>query len=193
MPIFWLGIMGLLIFYAKLDWLPGPGRLDFGYEDLVTPITGIMTIDTLLQGDTEMFRNAVSHLILPASLLGYFSLAYISRMTRSLMLSQLRQEYVLTARVKGVPERRIIWKHAMGNVLVPLLTVIALSYGYLLEGSVLTETVFTWRGLGLYITDSIFGQDLPAVMGGTIVVGFVYILINTLTDALYRFLDPRAK
>jgi peptide/nickel transport system permease protein len=193
MPIFWLGIMGLLIFYAKLDWLPGPGRLDFGYEDMVTPITGVMTIDTLLQGDTEMFWNAVSHLILPASLLGYYSLAYISRMTRSLMLSQLRQEYVLTARVKGVPERRIIWKHAMGNIMVPLLTVCALSYGYLLEGSVLTETVFTWRGLGLYITDSIFGQDLPAVMGGTIVVGFVYILINTLTDALYRFLDPRAK
>lgn len=193
MPIFWLGIMGLLIFYAKLDWLPGPGRLDFGYEDLVTPITGIMTIDTLLQGDTDMFKNAVSHLILPASLLGYFSLAYISRMTRSLMLSQLRQEYVLTARVKGVSERRIIWKHAMGNIMVPLLTVCALSYGYLLEGSVLTETIFTWRGIGLYITDSIFGQDLPAVMGGTIVVGFVYIIINTLTDALYRFLDPRAK
>jgi len=193
MPIFWLGIMGLLIFYAKLDWLPGPGRLDFGYDDMVTPITGVMTIDTLLQGDTDMFWNAVSHLILPATLLGYFSLAYISRMTRSLMLSQLRQEYVLTARVKGVPERRIIWKHAMGNIMVPLLTVCALSYGYLLEGSVLTETVFTWRGLGLYITDSIFGQDLPAVMGGTIVVGFVYIIINTLTDALYRFLDPRAK
>ena len=193
MPIFWLGIMGLLIFYAKLDWLPGPGRLDFGYEDMVTPITGIMTIDTLWNGDTEMFWNAVSHLILPAALLGYYSLAYISRMTRSLMLSQLRQEYVLTARVKGVPERRIIWKHAMGNIMVPLLTVIALSYGNLLEGSVLTETVFTWRGIGLYITDSIFGQDLPAVMGGTIVVGFVYILINTLTDVLYRFLDPRAR
>jgi peptide/nickel transport system permease protein len=193
MPIFWLGIMGLLIFYAELDWLPGPGRLDFGYEDLVTPVTGIMTIDTLIAGDTDMFWNAVSHLILPASLLGYFSLAYISRMTRSLMLSQLRQEYVLTARVKGVPERKIIWKHAMGNIMVPLLTVITLSYGYLLEGSVLTETVFTWRGLGLYITDSIFGQDLPAVMGGTIVVGFIYIIINTLTDLLYRFLDPRAK
>jgi peptide/nickel transport system permease protein len=191
-PIFWLGIMGLLIFYAKLGWLPGPGRLDFGYEDLITPITGVMTIDTLLQGDYDMFWNAVSHLILPASLLGYFSLAYISRMTRSLMLSQLRQEYVLTARVKGVPERRIIWKHAMGNVLVPLLTVVALSYGNLLEGSVLTETVFTWHGIGLYITNAIFGQDLPAVMGGTIVVGLVYILINTLTDVLYRFLDPRA-
>jgi peptide/nickel transport system permease protein len=193
MPIFWLGIMGLLIFYAKLDWLPGPGRLDFGYEDIVTPITGIMTIDTLLQGDYDMFQNAVAHLILPASLLGYFSLAYISRMTRSLMLSQLRQEYILTARVKGVSERRIVWKHAMGNILVPLLTVVALSYGTLLEGSVLTETVFTWHGLGLYITDSIFGQDLPAVMGGTIVVGFMYIIINTLTDLAHRFLDPRAK
>jgi peptide/nickel transport system permease protein len=193
MPIFWLGIMGLLIFYAKLDWLPGPGRLDFGYEDIVTPVTGVMTIDTLIAGDMELFSNAVAHLILPASLLGYYSLAYISRMTRSLMLSQLRQEYVLTARVKGVPESRIIWKHAMGNILVPLLTVVALSYGNLLEGSVLTETVFAWRGLGLYITDSIFGQDLPAVMGGTIIVGFVYILINTMTDVAYRFLDPRAR
>jgi peptide/nickel transport system permease protein len=182
MPIFWLGIMGLLIFYAKLDWLPGPGRLDFGYEDIVTPVTGIMTIDTLIAGETDLFWNALAHLILPATLLGYYSLAYISRMTRSLMLSQLRQEYVLTARVKGVPESRIIWKHAMGNVLVPLLTVVALSYGNLLEGSVLTETVFAWHGIGLYITDSIFGQDLPAVMGGTIVVGFVYIIINTLTD-----------
>jgi peptide/nickel transport system permease protein len=193
MPIFWLGIMALLVFYAKLDWLPGPGRLDFGYEDIVTPVTGIMTIDTLIAGDTDLFWNAVAHLILPASLLGYYSLAYISRMTRSLMLSQLRQEYVLTARVKGVPESRIIWKHAMGNILVPLLTVVALSYGNLLEGSVLTETVFAWHGIGLYITDSIFGQDLPAVMGGTIVVGLVYIIINTLTDLAYRFLDPRAR
>jgi peptide/nickel transport system permease protein len=193
MPIFWLGIMALLVFYAKLDWLPGPGRLDFGYEDIITPVTGIMTIDTLIAGETDLFWNAVAHLILPAALLGYYSLAYISRMTRSLMLSQLRQEYVLTARVKGVPERRIIWKHAMGNILVPLLTVVALSYGNLLEGSVLTETVFAWHGIGLYITDSIFGQDLPAVMGGTIVVGFVYIIINTLTDLAYRFLDPRAK
>ena len=192
-PIFWLGIMALLIFYAKLDWLPGPGRLDFGYEDIITPVTGVMTIDTLIAGETDLFWNAVAHLILPAALLGYYSLAYISRMTRSLMLSQLRQEYVLTARVKGVPERRIVWKHAMGNIMVPLLTVVALSYGNLLEGSVLTETVFAWHGIGLYITDSIFGQDLPAVMGGTIVVGFVYIIINALTDLAYRFLDPRAK
>jgi peptide/nickel transport system permease protein len=193
MPIFWLGLMGLLVFYAKLDWLPGPGRLDFGYEDIVTPVTGLMTVDTLIMGDFELFKNALAHLILPASLLGYFSLAYISRMTRSLMLGQLRQEYILTARVKGVPERRVVWKHAMGNILVPLLTVIALSYGNLLEGSVLTETVFAWRGLGLYITDSIFGQDMPAVLGGTIVVGAIFIVINMLTDVAYRVLDPRAR
>src|SRR5215510_5498993 len=192
-PIFWLGLMGLLVFYAKMDWLPGPGRLDFGYEDMITPVTGLMTVDTLIAGDTDLFKNALAHLILPASLLGYFSLAYISRMTRSLMLGQLRQEYILTARVKGVPERRIIWKHAMGNILVPLLTVIALSYGNLLEGSVLTETVFAWHGIGLYITDSIFGQDLPAVMGGTIVVGAIFIIINMLTDLAYRVLDPRAR
>jgi len=192
-PIFWLGLMGLLVFYAKLDWLPGPGRLDFGYEEMVRPVTGLMTVDTLIAGDMELFKNALGHLILPASLLGYFSLAYISRMTRSLMLGQLRQEYILTARVKGVPERRVIWKHAMGNILVPLLTVIALSYGNLLEGSVLTETVFAWRGLGLYITDSIFGQDMPAVLGGTIVVGAIFIVINMLTDVAYRVLDPRAR
>jgi len=192
-PIFWLGLMGLLVFYAKLDWLPGPGRLDFGYEDMVTPVTGLMTVDTLIAGDFDLFKNALGHLIMPASLLGYFSLAYISRMTRSLMLGQLSQEYILTARVKGVPESRVIWKHAMRNILVPLLTVIALSYGNLLEGSVLTETVFAWRGLGLYITDSIFGQDMPAVLGGTIVVGAIFIVINMLTDVAYRVLDPRAK
>lgn len=192
-PIFWLGLMGLLVFYARLDWVPGPGRLDFGYEDLIEPVTGLMTVDTLLAGETDLFWNAVGHLILPASLLGYFSLAYISRMTRSLMLGQLSQEYILTARVKGVSERRIVWKHAMGNILVPLITVVALSYGNLLEGSVLTETVFAWRGLGLYITDSIFGQDMPAVMGGTLVVGAIFIVINMLTDLAYRALDPRAK
>ena len=192
-PIFWLGLMGLLVFYAKLDWLPGPGRLDFGYEDLVTPVTGMMTVDTLIAGDFDLFKNALGHLIMPASLLGYFSLAYISRMTRSLMLGQLRQEYILTARVKGVSEQRVIWKHALRNVLVPLITVVALSYGGLLEGSVLTETVFAWRGLGLYITDSIFGQDMPAVLGGTIVVGAIFIVINMLTDVAYRVLDPRAR
>ncbi|HVJ40965.1 MAG TPA: ABC transporter permease [Dongiaceae bacterium] len=192
-PVFWLGLMGLLLFYAKLDWLPGPGRIDFSFEDSVDPVTGIMLIDSFLTGDMELFTNAVMHLILPASILGYFSLAYISRMTRSLMLGQLRQEYILTARVKGVAEWKIVWRHAMGNILVPLLTVIVLSYATLLEGSVLTETVFVWNGLGLYITNSLFSVDMTAVLGGTLVVGTAFIFINMLTDLAYRVLDPRAR
>ena len=126
-------------------------------------------------------------------MLGYFSLAYIARMTRSFMLEQLSQEYVTTARVKGVPEWRVVWVHALGNALVPLITVIALSYAYLLEGSVLTETVFAWPGLGLYITNALFSADMNAVLGGTVVVGFAFIGLNLLSDVLYRLVDPRAR
>lgn len=192
-PIFWLGLMGLLVFYARLDWVPGPGRIDIFYDGLVDPVTGIITIDALLAGETEVFWNALAHLALPASILGYYSLAYIARMTRSFMLDQLRQEYVTTARVKGLSETRVIWRHALGNVAVPLVTVIALSYASLLEGSVLTETVFAWPGLGLYITNSLLSADMNAVLGGTLVVGLVFIGVNLLSDLLYRLLDPRAK
>ncbi len=193
MPVFWLGLVGLLVFYARLDWVAGPGRLDVYYEDLVDPVTGLMLVDAALAGAWDVFANAASHLVLPASILGYFSLAYISRMTRSFMLEQLRQEYVTTARAKGLSERRVVWRHALGNVMVPLVTVIALSYASLLEGSVLTETVFAWPGLGRYITDSLFNADMNAVLGGTIVVGTVFIGLNLLSDMLYRLLDPRVR
>jgi len=193
MPVFWLGLLGLLLFYAKLDWVPGPGRLDIFYEDLVPAVTGVILIDAALAGDWEVWGNALSHLILPASILGYYSLAYISRMTRSLMLEQLSQEYVTTARAKGLSETRVIWVHALGNTAVPLITVVALSYATLLEGSVLTETVFAWPGLGLYITNSLLNADMNAVLGGTIVVGVVFIGLNLLSDVLYRTLDPRAR
>lgn len=193
MPVFWLGLLGLLLFYAKLDWVPGPGRLDIFYEDLVPVVTGVILIDAAIAGDWEVWSNALSHLILPAGILGYFSLAYISRMTRSLMLEQLSQEYVTTARAKGLSETRVIWFHALGNTAVPLITVIALSYASLLEGSVLTETVFAWPGLGLYITNSLLQADMNAVLGGTIVVGAVFIGLNLLSDLLYRTLDPRAR
>lgn len=192
-PVFWLGLMGLLVFYARLGWVPGPGRLDVAYEDLVDPVTGVLLADALIAGDMEVLRNAFSHLLLPASILGYFSLAYIARMTRSFMLNELRQEYVVTARVKGVKEWRVVWRHALGNTLVPLVTVIALSYANLLEGSVLTETVFAWPGLGLYITNSLLNADMNAVLGGTLVVGTVFVAINLLSDLLYRLLDPRAR
>lgn len=192
-PVFWLGLIGLLLFYAKLDWVAGPGRLDVFYDDIVPVVTGVILIDSIISGDWDVFWNAVSHLILPASLLGYFSLAYIARMTRGFMLEQLSQEYITTARVKGLSETRVIWRHAFGNVLIPLITVIALSYASLLEGSVLTETVFAWPGLGRYITNGLFAADMNAVLGGTIVVGTVFVALNLLSDVLYRLVDPRAR
>ncbi|WP_259779493.1 ABC transporter permease [Aestuariispira ectoiniformans] len=192
-PVFWLGLMGLLLFYMKLEWVGGPGRLDLLYEDFFEPTTNMILIDSWIEGDMDLFLNALHHIILPASILAYYSLAYISRMTRSFMLEQLSQEYVLTARVKGVPEYRVIWRHALGNVMVPLVTVIALSYASLLEGSVLTEIVFAWPGLGLYITNSLLNADMNAVLGGTIVVGAVFIGVNLISDLLYRLLDPRAR
>jgi len=192
-PVFWLGLVGLLLFYARLDWVPGPGRLDVFYDGLVDPVTGVLLIDSAMAGEWEIFWNAASHVVLPAGILGYFSLAYISRMTRSFMLEQLSQEYITTARVKGVPEWRVIWVHALGNVWVPLVTVIALSYANLLEGSVLTETVFAWPGLGYYLTQSLLKADMNAVLGATMVVGAIFVGVNLLSDLLYKLLDPRAR
>lgn len=192
-PIFWLGLMGLLLFYARLDWVPGPGRVDVFYEGMVEARTGIITLDALLAGEPDIFWNALHHLVLPSAILGLHSVAYIARMTRSFMLDQLRQEYITTARVKGLSEARVVWRHALGNIAVPLITVIALSYAGLLEGSVLTETVFAWPGLGLYITNSLLSADMNAVLGGTLVVGTVFIGLNLLSDLLYRLLDPRAR
>lgn len=192
-PIFWLGLLSLLLFYAKLKWVAYPGRLDIAYEYTFTPITGLYLVDAVWMGDWAVFKDAFRHIILPASLLGYFSLAYISRMTRSFMLNELGQEYIVAARAKGLGEGRIIWFHALRNAAVPLVTVIALSYAGLLEGSVLTETVFSWPGIGLYITDSLQNADMNAVLGGTIVVGTVFIGINLLSDFLYRMLDPRTR
>ncbi len=192
-PVFWLGMVGLLIFYAKLGWVAGPGRLDVFYDDIVTPVTGVILIDAAMEGEWDIFWNAVSHLILPAAILGTFALAYIARMTRSFMLDQLNQEYVVTARVKGLSESRVIWRHAFRNVQVQLITIIGLTYASLLEGSVLTETVFSWPGIGQYITRSLFNADMNAVLGGTIVVGVCFVGINMLSDLLYKLVDPRAR
>ena len=197
MPVFWLSLMGLLLFYGILGWVGGPGRLDASFEMMfqfeVTPHTGMILLDTALAGRWDMFANAISHIVLPAGLLGYLSMAYISRMTRSFMMNELGQVYITTARVKGMPERRVIWVHAMKNVMVPLITVVALSYASLLEGAVLTETIFGWPGLGSYITDALMANNMPAVMGGTVVVGAVYIGLNLLSDILYKLVDPRAR
>jgi peptide/nickel transport system permease protein len=192
-PAFWLGLIGLLLFYARLQWVAGPGRLDIFYDGLVPTVTGLMLVDSLIAGDWTVFRNAISHLALPASVLGFFSLAYIARMTRSFMLDQLGQEYVTTARVKGVPERAVIWRHAFRPIRVPLITVIGLSYAGLLEGSVMVETVFSWPGIGNYLTAALLNADMNAVLGATLVIGAVFIAINKVSDVLYRVLDPRAR
>jgi peptide/nickel transport system permease protein len=192
-PIFWLGLIGLLVFYARLDWVEGPGRIGVAYEYTFTPITGLFLVDAIVQGDWGVFKDVFGHIILPASLLGYFSMAYISRMTRSFMLNELAQEYIVAARAKGLSETRVIWGHALRNAAVPLVTVIALSYATLLEGSVLTETVFAWPGIGQYLTNSLQNADMNAVLGGTIVIGGVFIALNLLSDLLYRMLDPRTR
>ncbi|MEQ1771323.1 MAG: ABC transporter permease [Devosia sp.] len=192
-PIFWLGLVGLYVFYYKLGWVSGPGQVDVFFTGVVTRRTGSILIDASMQGQWDVFWNAISHMALPAILIGYYSLAYISRMTRSVMLDQLSREYVLTARLKGANELTVVMRHALGNAAIPLVTVIALSYGGLLEGSVLVETIFSWPGIGNYIYSSLFAADMNAVLGGTLLVGIVYVLINMLSDVLYSVLDPRSR
>lgn len=192
-PVFWLGLVGLFVFYGKLGWVSGTGRLDIGYDDIVTARTGILLMDAAIDGEWDIFRNAFSHLILPAGILAYFSLAYIARMARSFMIDQLSQEYVTAARIKGRSFWGAVWHHAFPNIMVPLITVIGLSYASLLEGAVLTETVFAWPGLGQYITRALFNSDMNAVLGGTVLIGTVFIVVNLFCDFLYKVFDPRLR
>ena len=190
-PIFWLGLLMMALFYARLQWSAGPGRLDDIYLYTVTPQTGFALIDTWLSGDTEAFKNAISHLILPVTLLAYYSLASITRLTRSACLSEMNKEYILLARAKGAGEMTILLRHVLPNIRGTLLTVIALAYTGMLEGAVLTETVFSWPGIGRYLTTALFAGDTTAIMGGTLVIGICFVLINNLTDLLVRLTDPR--
>jgi len=193
MPIFWTGMIGLIIFYASLGWVGGSGRMSSFYIGLVRGPTGFLLIDSLIAGEWDVFWSALNHLILPASLLGYSSSAYITRMTRSFMLDQLNQEYVTTARVKGLSRHDTIWKHAFVNIRVQLVTIVALSYGGLLEGAVLIETVFAWPGFGQYLTNNLLIGDMNAVMTCVLIVGVIFIGLNVLSDVLYRVFDPRTR
>lgn len=193
LPIFWLGLIALIVFYAKLQWVAASGRIDILNEGLVPPITGLLLLDTALQGQWDVFRDAAAHIILPGAVLGYYSVAYISRMTRSFMLEQLSQEYIVAARAKGVSRRRMIWNHAFKNIRVQLLTVIALTFGGLLEGAVLVETVFGWPGVGQYLTRGLMMNDMNVVMGAVLLIGIVFLIINIASDYLYRILDPRTR
>ncbi|WP_343715749.1 ABC transporter permease [Inquilinus sp.] len=192
-PIFWLGLIALIVFYAKLQWVAASGRIDILNEGMVPPITGLLLLDTALQGEWDVFRDALNHIILPGAILGYYSVAYISRMTRSFMLEQLGQEYIVSARAKGVSRRRMIWAHAFKNIRVQLLTVLALTFGGLLDGAVLIETVFGWPGLGQYLTRGLKMNDMNVVMGAVLLIGVVFLVINIISDRLYRILDPRTR
>jgi peptide/nickel transport system permease protein len=192
-PNFWLGLMGLVLFYATLGWVGGPGRVDTFYQWDLEPWTGLYLIDTAVAGQWDIFKNVFSHIILPASILGYGAMAYIARMTRSFMLEQLSQEYVVTARVKGLSYARVVWRHAFPNIAVQVITVVALSYAFLLEGAVLTETVFAWPGFGRYLTNALLAGDMNVVLGCTLVVGVIFVGLNLLSDVLYRVLDPRTR
>jgi peptide/nickel transport system permease protein len=192
-PIFLLGLLSLLIFYGTLGWAPGTGRQDVMFDGDVPVVTGLLTVDALLAGNWDALWDALAHLVQPAGVLAYFSMAYITRMTRAFMLDALSGEYIVTARAKGLSAMRVVWRHAFGNIAVRLITVLALTYAGLLEGAVVTETVFSWPGLGQYLTVSLLSADMNAVLGATLVIGVTYLALNLFADVLYRLLDPRAQ
>jgi peptide/nickel transport system permease protein len=192
-PVFVLALLSLLVFYARLGWAPGTGRADVVFEDMIPTITGFLTVDSLIEGNWDAFWDALAHLAQPAGVLAWFSIAYIARMTRAFMLDALSGEYILTARAKGLSSRRILWRHAFGNISVRLVTVLVLTYAGLLEGAVITETVFSWPGLGQYLTVSLLNADMNAVLGATLVVGLIYVVLNLFADLIYRLMDPRVR
>lgn len=192
-PVFVLALLALLVFYAWLGIVPGPGRQDIIYQDMVPVVTGFLTIDSFLARDWDALRDALAHLALPVSILSYFSMAYITRMTRAFMLDALKGEFIVAARAKGLSSARVVLGHAFPTVAVQLITVIALTYAGLLEGAVVTETVFAWPGLGQYLTVSLMNADMNPVVGATLLIGLIYVGLNLLSDLLYRVFDPRVK
>jgi peptide/nickel transport system permease protein len=191
-PVFLLALVGLAIFYSQLGLVAGPGRLGFVVDEPPT-VTGLFTVDSLLAGQWDTFRNAFSHLILPAFVLGSYVAGTIARVTRSSMLEVMELEYMRTARAKGLSERGVIWSHGMPNALIPVVTVIGLSYGNLLAGAVLTESIFAWPGIGRYMYRASTSQDFPAIMGVSMLIALIFVLVNFIVDMLYFWLDPRIR
>jgi peptide/nickel transport system permease protein len=191
-PIFWLATVSLVIFYATLHWTVGPGRLGPQIDSPIR-LTGFFTIDAALAGDWRTFRDAASHLILPGLVLASSVMGLVTRVTRSSMLDALSQDYLRTARAKGLPETLIVGRHALRNALIPTVTVLGLAYGGLLSGAVMTETIFAWPGLGRYAFQSAVTNDFPAIMGVTFVIGVMYTMVNLVVDLLYGWLDPQIR
>ncbi len=191
LPVYWLGLLLIYLFAVNLHWLPPSGRLSIEAGFNFKPITGFYVLDALLQGNFKALQDVLAHLVLPALTLGTIPLAILARLTRSAMLEVLSQDYIRTARAKGLLERWVVFKHALKNALLPVVTIIGLQFGTLLGGAILTETIFSWPGIGSWIYEGILARDYPVVQGGVVFVAIAFVLINLLVDISYAFLDPR--
>ncbi|HUS55540.1 MAG TPA: ABC transporter permease [Thermohalobaculum sp.] len=191
-PVFWSGLIALYVFSVQFSWLPGPGRLDPALRPPET-VTGFYTIDALIAGDWVIFQNALAHLVLPSVMLGWAVLGIISRMVRATMLDVMQEDYIITAKAKGAGTLRVLLRHALRNAMVPALTIIGFSFAYLITGAILTETVFSWPGVGSYAVDAARSLDHPAIIGVTIVGALAFLLANLLTDIAYVFANPRIR
>ncbi|MFT4039154.1 MAG: ABC transporter permease [Thermomicrobiales bacterium] len=191
-PVFLLGLIALYIFFYRLHWLPGPGRLDTGMQP-VERITGMVTVDAILRGNWTVAKSSIEHIILPATVLGSFALGIVARMLRSSLLAALGEDYVRTARAKGISERSVVQAHALRNALIPTVTVLGLTFAGLLAGAVLTETIFSWPGIGRYSVQAAQKLDYPALLGVTLFVATAYIIVNFCVDMVYGVLDPRIR
>jgi dipeptide transport system permease protein len=191
MPIFWWGLLLIILFSGILQWTPVSGRISLLF--FFPPVTGFMLIDSLLSGQAGAFKSAVSHLILPTIVLGTVPLAVIARQTRSAMLEVLGEDYVRTARAKGLPPGRVVGLHALRNALIPVITTIGLQVGVLLAGAILTETIFSWPGIGKWMVDSVFRRDYPVIQGGLLIIAAIIMLVNLSVDLLYGLINPRIR
>ena len=190
MPVFWSGLMLIWLMYLKLGWLPGGSRIETMTQP-PPPVTGLYTVDSLLAGNWPLFTESVSHLVMPAFILGYGYMALLARIVRSSMLEVLGQDYIRTARSKGLSEATTILRHGLRNALIPVTTLAGLAFAGLLGGAVLTETIFSWPGIGKYVVDAILFLDYPVVMGFTLLIAIVYMLVNLLVDLLYSWMNPQ--
>jgi len=191
MPIFWWGLLAILLFSITLGWTPVSGRISVQY--FIEPVTGFLLIDSWRADDAGAFRSALSHLILPMIVLGTQPLAVIARMTRSAMLEVLGEDYIRTARAKGLPPRWVIGAHALRNALIPVVTVIGLQVGVIFTGAILTETIFSWPGVGKWLVEGIFRRDYPVLQGGALLLGIMVMTVNLIVDLLYGVINPRIR
>ena len=191
MPIFWLALMLLWIFGLQLEWLPLSGR--FGIEYYYEPITGLALVDSIIRLDWPFWRESFRHLILPSIALGTIPMAIIARITRSSMLEVIGHDYIRTARAKGLSNMAVYFRHALQNATIPIITILGLQFGALLGGAVITETIFSWPGIGSWLLESVSARDFPALQGGVLVVATAFVLVNLVVDLLYRYFDPRIR